>query len=101
MPDKSLDIKELPDGIAVRVRIQPRSSKNAVAGIMGDCLKINLTSPPVDGAANAACTTFIANLFNVAKSSVSIITGQKNRLKIIKVTGINKESFFAILSHYI
>ncbi len=96
-----LDIKELSDGIAFRVRVQPRSSKNAVAGIMGDCLKINLTSPPVEGAANAACTTFIAALLDVPKSAVYITNGQKNRSKVIKVTGIDKARFLKILSPYI
>ncbi|TWH49057.1 DUF167 domain-containing protein [Sporomusa sp. KB1] len=97
MPDNVLDIRELPDGIAFKVRVQPRASKNMVAGIMGDCLKIKLTSPPVDGAANAACTAFIAGILDVAKSSVVITTGQNSRLKVIKVTGIDKKKFFTML----
>ncbi|WP_425061060.1 hypothetical protein SCACP_18300 [Sporomusa carbonis] len=101
MSDSSLDIKELHDGIAFKVRIQPRSSRNMIAGIMGDAIKINLTSPPVDGEANAACTTFIAGLLNVPKSTVSIIHGQKNRLKIIKIAGIDKNKFLTAMSAYI
>ena len=101
MVDNTLDIKELPDGIAFRVRVQPRSSKNAVAGMMGDCLKINLTSPPVDGAANAACIAFIAAFLDVAKGSVCITNGLKNRLKVVKVIGIDKEKFINIIAPYI
>ncbi|WP_094602688.1 hypothetical protein SPSIL_025040 [Sporomusa silvacetica DSM 10669] len=97
MSDNLLDIRELPDGIAFKVRVQPRASKNMVVGIMGDCLKIKLTSPPVDGAANAACIAFIASILDVAKSSVVIINGQNNRLKVIKVTGIDKKKFFTML----
>lgn len=97
MPDNLLDIRELPDGIAFKVRVQPRASKNMVAGIMGDCLKIKLTSPPVDGAANAACIAFIAGILDVAKSAVVITSGQNSRLKVIKVTGIDKKKFFTML----
>lgn len=93
-----LDIKELPDGIVFRVRVQPRASKNTVAGLMGDSLKINLTSPPVDGAANAACIAFIADFLGVAKKSVCITGGLKNRLKVVKVSGISKEKFLDTLS---
>ena len=101
MTDNTLDIKEFPDGITFRVRVQPRASKNTVAGIMGDCLKINLTSPPVDGAANAACIAFIAAFLDVAKSSVDITNGLKNRSKVVKVTGIDKKKFLNIVAPYI
>lgn len=101
MPDNTLDIKELPDGIAFKVRVQPRSSKNTVAGIMGDYLKINLTAPPVDGAANAACTAFIASFLAVPKSSVVITNGPNSRLKVIKVTGMDKMRFFTMLARAI
>lgn len=93
-----LDIRELPDGIAFKVRVQPRSSKNAITGIMGDSLKINLTSPPVDGEANAACLAFFAAYMGLPKSAVSIIGGQKNRSKIIKITGVDKNNFLNNLS---
>lgn len=101
LSDNQLDIKELPDGIAFKVRVQPRSSKNAIAGIMGDSLKINITSPPVDGEANAACIAFFANIFSVGKSTVLITGGHRSRLKIIKVAGLDKNKFLAVLSAYI
>lgn len=97
----ALDIKEVSNGVAFRVRVQPRSSKNTIAGLMGDMLKVNLTSPPVDGEANTACITFFANLFSVSKSQVTITTGQKNRSKIIKITGIDKDDFLRTLASYI
>ena len=97
----NLDIKELADGIAFKVRVQPRSSRNAINGVMGDSLKINLTSPPVDGEANAACIAFIATLMSLPKNAVNIAGGQKNRSKIIKITGIDKNNFLANLSAYI
>lgn len=101
MPDHGLTVKEVPDGVVFKVRIQPRSSKNIVAGVMGDCLKIKVTSPPVDGEANAACIAFIANLLDLPKDVVTIAAGYKSRTKIIKVNGVGKNNFFAVLAPYI
>jgi uncharacterized protein (TIGR00251 family) len=103
LPDKKLDIldiKELPDSISFKVRVQPRSSKNAISGIIGDSIKLNLTSPPVDGEANV-CVAFVASLFRVAKTSVVITSGQKSRSKVVKVIGLDKNIFFNVLAAYI
>ncbi|BBB93009.1 MAG TPA: DUF167 domain-containing protein [Methylomusa anaerophila] len=98
---QNLNIKEFADGIAFKVKVQPRASKNCVAGIVEDSLKISLTSPPVDGEANIACIAYIAELFNVSKSQVRITTGEKSRTKIIKIETIDKNQFTAILSRYL
>lgn len=56
-----------------------------VSGLYGDALKIKLTAPPVDGAANKMCIQFFAKLFGVSKSSIEIIAGQSSRSKVLKV----------------
>jgi uncharacterized protein (TIGR00251 family) len=81
----SFIIQEKPDGLIFNVRIQPRSSRNQVVGIYGDALKITLTAPPVDNAANKACGAFLANLLSIAKSSVAIVSGHTGRNKQIMV----------------
>jgi len=96
-----LDIKELADGVAVKVRVQPRSSRNTVAGIYDNSLKVCLTSPPVEGEANQACINFFANLFQVAKNKVCITAGHKTRNKIIKISGIDKRRFIFTLQNFI
>jgi len=63
----------------------------------GDELKVRLTSPPVEGAANKLCAEFFAKLFGVAKSKVVIIAGEKSRHKTIRVAGIDKEAVLALL----
>jgi len=75
------------DGIILNLHIQPRASKNEVCGVQGDALKIRLTSPPVDGAANKLCCEFLAKLFHVSKSSVEIISGETSRHKRVKIIG--------------
>ena len=77
----------LEDSLILRVYVQPRASKNQICGIQGEELKIRLTSPPVDGAANKLCREFVADLFDIAKSSVEIISGQTSRHKRLRILG--------------
>ena len=81
----TLSLIEKPDGLIFKIRVQPRSSRNQVAGLYGDALKINLTAPPVDNAANKACEAFLSDLLSVPKSSVSIVSGHTGRNKQVMV----------------
>jgi len=65
--------------------------KNAIASEIGDALKLSLTSPPVEGRANEACIEFFAKLLEVPRSSVTIASGQSNRQKVIRVSGLSAE----------
>ena len=77
--------KETPEGMTVTVFVQPRSSKNSIVGLHGDALKIRLTAPPVEGAANKMCIEFLAKQLGVSKSSLSIISGHSSRTKRILI----------------
>ena len=68
------------------LHIQPGAKKTEVAGVHGDALKIRLAAPPVDGKANAALIAFVANRLDVAKSAVSLKSGQTSRRKVLEVT---------------
>ncbi len=78
-------------GVTLNVRVVPRSSRNQISGVEGGALKIKLTAPPVEGAANAALIQFIAEWLSVRKSAVSIISGDKARQKIVRVEGVSRE----------
>lgn len=78
-------IQEKQDGLVFAIRVQPRSSRNQLAGLYGDALKINLTAPPVDNAANKACAAFLAGLLALPKSSVTIVSGHTSRNKQVMV----------------
>lgn len=82
-------LKSADDNIILNIYVQPRAAKNQICGIQGDELKIRLTSPPVDGAANKLCREFFADFFDVSKSSVEIISGETSRHKRLKIH-INK-----------
>jgi hypothetical protein len=70
-----------PEGLVLSVRVQPKASKNSIAGVYGETLKITLTAPPVDGAANKACIAFLAKKLGLAKSAIEILSGQASRNK--------------------
>ena len=68
-----------------------RQHHYAVAGELGDSLKLSLTAPPVEGRANEACINFLANLLKVPRSSVTIASGQNSRRKVIRVSGLSAD----------
>lgn len=84
-----IPIRDTDKGATFAVRVQPRASRNAIAGEMGDALKLALTAPPVEGKANEACVEFLANLLKVPRSSVTIASGESNRNKVIRVAGLS------------
>ena len=63
------------------VRAQPRASRNEWAGLQEDRFRVRITAPPVDGQANAHLREFLAALFGVAKSQVTLLSGETGRDK--------------------
>lgn len=67
------------------IRVQPRSSRDEVVGITQGRLKVRVTAPPIDNAANESLKAFLAKEFGVSRARVRIISGQKRREKRIAV----------------
>ncbi|MGC2183782.1 MAG: DUF167 domain-containing protein [Terriglobales bacterium] len=86
-----LSIQDTPAGVTFAVKVHPRARKNAIAGELGEALKLSLTAPPVEGKANAACIEFLANLLKVPRSSVTIASGLGSRRKVIRVSGVSAD----------
>lgn len=82
-------VQETVAGLTFPVRVQPRAKRNALVGELGDALKVALSAPPIDGRANEACIEFFAELLQLPRSSVEIVSGQSSRNKVIRVTGIS------------
>lgn len=77
-----------PDGVRLRIRVQPRASRTEIAGAHGDELRIRLQAPPVDGAANDALVRFLAQALGVPRSAVDIVSGSASRSKTVAIRGI-------------
>jgi uncharacterized protein len=86
-----ITVHEFAGGASFAVKVHPRARKNAITGELGGALKLSLTSPPIDGKANAACIEFFARLLKVPRSSVTIASGQASRQKVIRVAGLSAE----------
>ncbi len=76
--------------VTLSIRIQPRASKNEIVCREGGGLKIRLTAPPVDGAANEALIRFLADTLSVPKSQVEIVSGHTSRDKIVRIHGTSE-----------
>ncbi len=80
-----LDIKKTDTGISFKIYVQPKASKNAIVGLHDDALKIRLTAPPVDGAANKLCVQYLSKITGIPKSAIEIASGQTSRTKQIQI----------------
>lgn len=76
-----LPIEKKPDGIILNLYVQPKSAKNAVAGLYNNALKIRITAPPTDNKANQMCLKFLAKELSLPKSSLELVSGQTSRNK--------------------
>ncbi len=73
--------------LVLALRVQPRASRDEVMPPLGDRLKVRITAPPVEGAANAHLVRFLAEEFGVPASRVEVIAGHAGREKRVRVTG--------------
>lgn len=71
--------------LLLTVYAQPRASRDEIAGVHGDALKIRIASPPVDGAANEALCHYLARACGVAKTAVTVESGLAGRRKTVRI----------------
>ncbi|HEY6352405.1 MAG TPA: DUF167 domain-containing protein [Candidatus Angelobacter sp.] len=87
-----IPLKQTANGITFSIKVQPRARKNAITGAIGEALKLSLTAPPVEGKANHAVIDFLADFFDIPRSSVTIASGASSRLKLIRIAGANLQA---------
>ena len=83
-----------PDGTLLSVKLQPRASINEIGEPLGDELRIKVTAPPVDAAANEALIKLLAEKLDCARGRVEVVRGHKSRHKIVKLHGFTPEKVF-------
>jgi uncharacterized protein (TIGR00251 family) len=86
-----IPVRDTAQGATFAVKVHPRAKRNAIAGIVGDAVKLALTAPPVEGKANEACILFLAEVLGVSRSSVTILSGDTSRQKVIRVAGLSAD----------
>ena len=93
-----LDINEDKDGFTLTVRVVPRSSRSEIVGEIEGAVKVRLSSPPVDGAANVELIRLISKTLGVSKSSVSIVSGETSKTKRLRVAGVSAQKLRDVLA---
>ncbi len=86
---EGLELREGPEALTLRVRVQPRASRDALGDEREGALVVRLTAPPVEGAANQALTRFLGRALGVAPSAIRIVSGAGGRHKRVAVSGID------------
>jgi hypothetical protein len=74
------------------VRLQPRASKNEIAGLHGHALRVRVTAPPVDGLANEALIDFLSRALQVPRRNVCIVSGFTSRTKVVEISEVRLET---------
>jgi uncharacterized protein (TIGR00251 family) len=86
------------EGVCLAVKVQPRASRNEIGEAVGSELKIKVTAPPVDSAANEALVKFLAEKLNCARGRVHILRGHSSRHKQVLIEKIPPEEIVRRLS---
>jgi uncharacterized protein (TIGR00251 family) len=76
------------EAATLRLRVQPRASREAILGWREDVLRVAVTAPPVEGGANRAVTRLLARALGVAPSAIRVVQGERSRDKVVRVEGV-------------
>ena len=93
MIDPSLQIRETDSGLEIRIYVQPRAKRSEVSGVYNGALKIRVTAPPVEDAANREVREFMASLLGIPKSKLRILAGSHSRYKTLLAEDVSPETF--------
>ena len=84
-------VEEKDGRVLLRVRVQPRASRNALFREPDGRIRVALMAPPVEGAANKALAEFIAKLFGVPRGAVVLVAGKRSRDKTVAISGVTRQ----------
>jgi uncharacterized protein (TIGR00251 family) len=90
-------IREHAGSVTVDVLVQPRASRAKVGPVHDGRLKVAVTSPPVDGEANAAVIELFAKQLGIAKGAVEVIAGTASRRKTLRISGVTAAAVEGLL----
>jgi uncharacterized protein (TIGR00251 family) len=85
--------------VVFSVRLQPRASHDEVVGELEGALKIRVQAPAVEGRANEGLIDFLAQLLNLPKSAVRILSGERSRIKRVEIRGVSRSHIENLLLH--
>lgn len=96
---QQLDIVSRDGSVVFPLRVQPRASRDEIAGVIEGALKIKIQAPAVENRANEAVCEYLATLLKTPKSAVRILGGERSRVKRVQIRGVQPREILALLSH--
>jgi uncharacterized protein len=96
---QNLDIVAKDGCVLFSIRVQPRASRDEVAGVIEGALKLRIQAPAVENRANEAVCEYLASLLKTPKSAVRILRGERSRVKRVEIRGVRPRDVLALLSH--
>jgi uncharacterized protein (TIGR00251 family) len=93
-----LDFQERDQCVILRVRVQPRASKDEIAGVLDGALKVRLQAPALEDRANEALCEYLAQLLKRPKSAVRILSGDRSRIKRVEIRGVTGQEIRRLLT---
>ena len=76
-------------GVTLKIKVEPRSSRKGISGVVGDAIKIKVNAPPVGGAANEELIEVLSEEFGIKKKSIKILRGMSSRNKVVEIEGVD------------
>jgi uncharacterized protein len=87
----TITITTVANTVRFGVHLQPRASRNEIAGERDGALRVRLTAPPVDNAANAALVELLAKALGIARRDIRIVSGATSRRKVVEIHGVTAD----------
>jgi len=100
MKDDVLQIRETGSGLEIRLHVQPRAKRCEISGVYNGALKVKVTAPPVEDAANRAVIEYLASRLGASRSKLAILSGSKSRDKVLQIKDISLENLHKRLEIY-
>src|SRR5207245_3959654 len=92
-----LEVQEREGAVIFSLRVQPRASKDEIAGELGGALKVRLRAPAVEDRANEALVEFLSELLKRPRSAVRILRGVRSITKRVEIHGVTRQQILELL----
>ena len=92
-----VEIQQRDGAVVVAVRVQPRASKDEIAGEWNGALKVRLQAPAVEDRANEALVGFLAGVLRIPKAAVRILGGERSRTKRLEIRGVTQQQILSLV----
>lgn len=90
-----LTVREEKDGVVFWIEVKPRSRKNEIVDVREGALRLRITAPPLEGAANEACRKLLSKILGISKTSITIKKGETAHKKLIHCRNLTTQDILA------